>query len=297
MDKTTLEIRKVNRIKNIKPVTTRKRSYFYVHRKFFLKLFLVLLFIVLVSLLVYFVIFPAIFLGQAKDALGKKRYELAEKNFQRVLAVQTDNLEAHKGLLIVYLNTDKMDKALAQINKIRELEPENFKILYMVADKLFQKGNYTEAIANYKFILEKGPKDYPACLGIGKSYREISDYDNSIKWFTEALKIKLTENQKKGLENEIALTYLEEGKEYFEIKEYEKAKKSFEEAEKHSSEADIVSETSKYLSKIDGLTADIPTIPETPYIYETPGHTYVPPPATPPPEPTQPPSNIDELMW
>ena len=252
--------------------------------------------IILILAIAHFFIFPFLFLDRAKEALLKGRYTLAEKDYSRVLSARPNNLEAHRGLILLYLNTDKFEEASIHLDKVKELDQKDFKIFYTVADKLFEKGSYMGAIENYKTAIDRKGDKFSGYLGIGRSYREISDYKNAVKWLNKATELKLSKKQEETVKNEIALTFLAEGKEYMKEGEKEKAKKSFKEVEKYSLKTEVIKEAEEYIYTIEE-EALIPE--ETPVYYNEP---YVPPYeppvySSPPPEEPAPTSNVEELMW
>jgi len=258
-----------------------------------LSLMVLLPLVILVIIGIYwFFVSPDLALARAKQFTMEKNYRQAEKEYFKVLSFHKNNIEAHEGLLRLYLNTKLFDKALEEVSKLEEIQQGDFKYRYILADKLFENGDYTKAIQNYKFILNKDETSYFAYLGMGKSYRAIPDYQNSLKWFNKVLELKLTDEQKKAIQKETGITYYFRGKDYFEKKSYEEAKKSFEEVPNYINEKKIIDEVEKYLDRIsvELKTVSVPVegTPAEPYYH------YEPEPYNPPP--SSPPSNPD-IMW
>ncbi len=259
--------------------------------KLSLMVFLPLVILAIIGIYWFFVS-PDLALARAKQFTLEKNYRQAEKEYFKVLSIHKNNIEAHEGLLRLYMNTKLFDKALEEVSKLEEIQPEDLKYRYILADKLFENGDYTQAIQNYKFILNKDEGSYFAYLGMGKSYRAIPDYQNSLKWFNKVLELKLTDEQKKAIQKEIGLTYYMEGKDYFEKKFYEEAKKSFEKVSNYINEKKITDEVEKYIDRISTelqpVSVPVEGTPSEPYYH------YEPEPYNPPP--SSPPSNPD-IMW
>ena len=230
-------------------------------------------------------------LARAKQFTLEKNYSQAEKEYLKVILKNPRSIEAYEGLIRVYLDTEMFDRASEQVVKLNELEPENLKYNHILADKLFENGEYIEAIKNYKYILNKNSNDYSSYIGLGKVYRAISDYKNSIKWFEKGLKIDLTESQKAAVNEEIGTTCFFEGKNYFEDKLYEEAKKSFESVSDYSSDEKLLAEAGKHLNKIEELNKPAPT--PTADTYSPDSYYYEPP----PPPPANPPPSNPDIMW
>jgi tetratricopeptide (TPR) repeat protein len=86
------------------------------------------------------------------------QYDEAVKEFSNALKKNPDHVNAHLGLAITYLQTNKSDEALAEFNRVIELVPEmapayaNRGILY---DRL---GEYEKALADYRKALALDPE-------------------------------------------------------------------------------------------------------------------------------------------
>ena len=64
---------------------------------------------------------------------------------------------------------------------------EGLKTLLETANKLFDQGQYSEALAAYKGLLEKNPKLFMVRLNIGNCYMELKEYDKAIEDYLKLL--------------------------------------------------------------------------------------------------------------
>ncbi|MGB9894166.1 MAG: tetratricopeptide repeat protein [Candidatus Saccharicenans sp.] len=64
---------------------------------------------------------------------------------------------------------------------------EGLKTLLETANKLFDQGQYSEALAAYKGLLEKNPKLFMVRLNIGNCYMELKEYDKAIDDYLKLL--------------------------------------------------------------------------------------------------------------
>ncbi|KAL4223110.1 Tetratricopeptide repeat protein 37 [Mactra antiquata] len=73
-----------------------------------------------------------------------------------------------------YLTRGSYTAALKVFTKVSQLDPDSMYPLFQLASIKQTLGTYTEAIDEYKLILEKSPNYVPALKGIGESYVQVA---------------------------------------------------------------------------------------------------------------------------
>ncbi len=261
-----------------------------INRKKLLKLSIILLPIILLTCIYYFFIAPSIYMKRAENFMKTKNYEAAEKEYLKVLSVQHNNITAHKNLLIIYLHDERFERSQAEVEIIGKLEPENLEAEYIYAEALYKKALYSRAIEHYKILLNKNSNFYEAYAGLGKSYRANNDYSSAINIFNKGLQLKLTGKQKEELKTELAIIYLQKGKDSLEKKNYKDAMKYFKKVSNYVTSGKILDETKKNIALIPVEPTPVPVRPETypSYIPDT-APVYNPPPSSNP--------SGNDIMW
>eukprot|EP01133_Synstelium_polycarpum_P017178 gene17178-20466_t len=85
---------------------------------------------------------PAVRLGLGHCYFKLGRIERARQAFERVLALDPDNIEALIGLVLVYINTHDIPKSLEVLKRAHELAPTNAIVLNHLANHYFYRGDY-----------------------------------------------------------------------------------------------------------------------------------------------------------
>ena len=67
---------------------------------------------------------------------------------------------------------------------------KNFNNLLKIANKLFNKGDYSGAIDAYKKLLQFNDSSFDLHFNLSLSYFNLKDYDNSIKYAISAINLK-----------------------------------------------------------------------------------------------------------
>ena len=94
--------------------------------------------------------------GYAAQSLAN--YSDAEQVFQRILAQDPRNLDAHVHLANAFYNQGKLTQAIATYQKAIQIDPKNPYLYYNLGITLAEQGNLVEAIATYHQALEVDPQ-------------------------------------------------------------------------------------------------------------------------------------------
>ncbi len=141
-------------------------------------------------------------LGQAYLAAGQ--LDQAEKTFQNITARDPYAVEARIGLGDVYRAQGQADKALASYRdvldlvpntdaklsvakKILELDPQDTKTRFRLAQLYLDQGNSKSAIEQYQAILARDPESWQAQRGLGEAYFLLKEYGQAKDHYKSAL--------------------------------------------------------------------------------------------------------------
>jgi tetratricopeptide (TPR) repeat protein len=86
------------------------------------------------------------------------QYEQAISEFSKALTKTPDHVDAHFGLAITYMQTDRIEEALTAFDKVLEINPENGIAFADRGILLDRMGRYEEALASYKKALTVDPE-------------------------------------------------------------------------------------------------------------------------------------------
>jgi len=138
------------------------------------------------------------------------------------------------GYLMFYLATEDMDNAEKTIEEVEKLINawgiEYFRwFIFLTQGKIHEfRGEYDQAILNYKKMLELSPTDISTNEHIGRCYRKLKDYEMAEKCLQDALKI---EPFNPKFNYEIALVYWDMGKKEIAMEHLNRALYVWEEAD------------------------------------------------------------------
>lgn len=152
--------------------------------------------------------------------LNQKNYELATKEFNKVLEVNPENETAHAKLGHVYLQQKNFPQAIAQFKQALKLNPRSIESLFGLGFYCFERGDIEEAINKFDYVLKLEPNNEHAHFGLGLSYRQKKEFDKAIEEFNYALKINPRHPQ---VNYELCLCYHALGLFYQQQKEFSRA--------------------------------------------------------------------------
>ena len=100
-----------------------------------------------------------------------------------------DAFKVYSNLAIHYRKKGKIEKAVESTKKALNLAPDaqKDKLMMNLADLYALNGNFDDARLVFTNVLKKKPDSYESKIGLGDIYARENDFDNSIKYYQEAL--------------------------------------------------------------------------------------------------------------
>lgn len=177
---------------------------------------------------------PEAFFIKGKIMLAKQEFSKALNQFNSVINLEPENLEAkyylgksliksgkinegievlesiisnqvHVESLLLLGQTctkqDNQDKALIYLDKLLEISPNHTEAHLLIGKSYALKNNFNEAINHFKKILDKTPSNIEALLLLGKTHMEIDNVNEAISSFEKVLEI--SPNHKEALNYKI----------------------------------------------------------------------------------------------
>lgn len=129
---------------------------------------------------------------EAHTALGvfKLRYEWkwleAEQEFKRAIELDPDYATAHYWNSQLLTITGKINEALAESEKARELDPTSRINDMNVGRALYFSRQYELAIAHLRGMLERNPNDVRALYVLGYVYQQTGKFDKALEIFEKS---------------------------------------------------------------------------------------------------------------
>ena len=111
---------------------------------------------------------------KAAKAYKAKNYEETIRCYNKAIALDPNNLEAHFYLGWLYQREGKLDDAIAVYKKAITIDPER-KVLYNLAGELYRaQGRINEALSEFKEVLAKDSDCARAHYNMGIAYKQLS---------------------------------------------------------------------------------------------------------------------------
>lgn len=156
-----------------------------------------------------------IFLGKLGDLyVQRKKYVEAEKCYKKCLSLEPEESRHYIRLARLYDKMDRPDKAKDVITNAAYYFGRNGEVFSTLGNIEYKLGNFSNALISYEkalsYTIEK--KKYYTYSGLGKTYRELKDYEKAKIFFIKALQIK-----------QDCWTYYEFGKLFMELNDYKQA--------------------------------------------------------------------------
>ena len=85
--------------------------------------------------------------GKSCEALGKT--EQAIECFNQILSIQTSNVDALRGMAIIFINQEKYEDAMINLDQILQTDPNSFEAMYFKGIVLEQLGQHAQAVNYY----------------------------------------------------------------------------------------------------------------------------------------------------
>lgn len=172
----------------------------------------------------YLLINPATLLGKTDDLTLANKYfdlglnELAIERYNKVIAQDPKNMEAHIKLGVIYLRTYGYPEAESKLRSAVALNPKNAEAYFYLGETFGIQKKYEEAISHFEKTVSLNPNYAKAFNNLAHIYFEKKLYDKALDTVKEALK----------LDPNLIAAHCTLGEIYEAIGEYEKAFNEFE---------------------------------------------------------------------
>ena len=118
----------------------------------------------------------------------RSRLSQAEMHYRKAIEADLDSYRLYAGLASVHFLMGQKDKALTELLKMIELEPESLRAQFSLALFYQQETKYVEAERHYRKVLEINPAHLPAVCNLGSVYFKQGFIDKAILLYRYVLK-------------------------------------------------------------------------------------------------------------
>ena len=124
---------------------------------------------------------PGALFRQGKEALQAGQLDLAEKDFQRVIALDPKAAAPHINLGVTYMREKRWDDALVELRKAESLAPNQPGVQLNIGLAYYRKNDFASAIEPFAAILRLEPASVQAryllglCYFFTNKYKEAAD--------------------------------------------------------------------------------------------------------------------------
>lgn len=131
-------------------------------------------------------------LAEAHAALGHLQFVLdwewarAEKSFQRALALDPNNLDAHLNYALLLMALGRFPESLAEIRAAEQVDPLSHHVQAVFGRILSWAGKPEEAVARLKQAIEREPRSAIAHRHLGLVYEQMGKYSEAIELYERA---------------------------------------------------------------------------------------------------------------
>ena len=124
-------------------------------------------------------------------------FTVVKQDFEKQLTIAKmwvdlypDDIQGHQVLSQFYLVRNNIDKSIAELERILELDPGQYSILTTIGSLKQQKGEYDTALEWYEKYAHHFPKNSESYANIGGLYYAMGDFHNAKAYYEKALFIE-----------------------------------------------------------------------------------------------------------
>lgn len=154
---------------------------------------------------------------------GEFDLEKAERSYRKAIDLDNKIFWGHYQLARIYFVKGEYEKAIVEINKELEANPENLRSLYVRGLIYGTKGKLAEAESDFKGFVAWAPYEWAGYNDLAWILAKERKYEEAEKVLTEALRKVLNGEKNPWIWNSLGVAQLN-------LKEYYEAKKSFQKA-------------------------------------------------------------------
>jgi len=169
----------------------------------------------------------AIFIGNYyfNGVIGSREYspDISRKAYKKAISIDPKILWGHYQLARIYFTKGDFNKAIEEINKELEYNPENLRSLYVRGLIFGYRGNLANAEADFRRFTEWAPKEWAGYNDLAWVLAKEGKYKEAKETLFKAQEEISEADKNPWLWNALGVAQLN-------LEEYQKAKKSFEKA-------------------------------------------------------------------
>lgn len=123
---------------------------------------------------------------RGQKAIKAGALNIAEKCYLEILKIDANIHEAQNALAFVYTFSKQHAKAVVQLKKILQSEPNNANVHHNLANNLYELNNYNEAIAHYQVAIGLNPTFIDSYIQCAMAQRKLRTYDLAVELLNKA---------------------------------------------------------------------------------------------------------------
>ncbi|MFQ5865288.1 MAG: protein kinase, partial [bacterium] len=120
----------------------------------------------------------------------KQDIRKADRVVKMWVELYPDDIEAHVNLASLYQERNQPDEALAEYQRILQLDSERYDVLQKMGSIYEGKGEFEQALKYYKQYAEEFPDKYESFTALGGLYKTLADYEQAKSYYEKALLIE-----------------------------------------------------------------------------------------------------------
>jgi Flp pilus assembly protein TadD len=120
---------------------------------------------------------------------GTGRYEAAERELRRALALDSTNAEAHRHLAATYYYLGRPEDAEAEYRKAIALKPGYWAFYNSLGFFYHVQGRHEEALSVYRRVVELRPDNPWGYNNVGAQYHNLGRLDSAAVWYRRAAEV------------------------------------------------------------------------------------------------------------
>ncbi len=114
----------------------------------------------------------------------------SESNARRAIELAPDHADGHEALgWFYYHGLLNYERALRELDKALDMQPQNANILYAIAAVKRRQGNFEEARKHFDAAANLNPTDPVVLFNTGETYWLIRDYENAMNYFDRVINL------------------------------------------------------------------------------------------------------------
>lgn len=132
----------------------------------------------------------------ARVYIEDQRWDMAIDELEKVLATQPDNYDAHYDMGRVYFEMGDYESAIAYFENVIEYKENNEFLYYYLAQAYEGNNEIDKAISNYLKAIAVNDKFHPAYKKVGIMFLARNDYKDALEYFSDYVNFDIPQEEK-----------------------------------------------------------------------------------------------------